>query len=86
MTDEEQLRQLLEVAREIRDAQREVVSLLSAQRALIEEQVRRSRDSVGESLALQRTALRRQKEISWIAVPGILACIAAIAYLVFRYF
>jgi hypothetical protein len=31
-------------------------------------------------------ALQRQKVISLIAVPGILACIAAISYLVLRYF
>jgi hypothetical protein len=30
--------------------------------------------------------LMSQRTIAWIAVPAILACIAAIAYLVIRYF
>lgn len=77
---------LLEAIREIRDSQREVVSLLTAQRALVEEQLRRSRQSVEESIGLQKLALRRQHSITLIAIPGILACIAAIVYLVVRYF
>ena len=78
--------ELLEVVREIRDSQREVASLLSAQRTLVEEQLRRSRQSVEESIGLQKVALRRQHTITLIAVPGIFACIAAIVYLVVRYF
>jgi hypothetical protein len=79
-------RQLLETIREIRDGQREMIALLSAQGALVEEQLKRSRSSVEESIQLQKTALARQRSITLIAVPGILACIAAIAYLVVRYF
>ncbi|HKY21805.1 MAG TPA: hypothetical protein VJM31_11375 [Vicinamibacterales bacterium] len=78
--------ELLEVVREIRDSQREVVSLLSAQRTLVEEQLRRSRQSVEESIGLQKLALRRQHVITLIAISGIFACMAAIAYLVVRYF
>ena len=78
--------QTLEILREIRDAQREVVSLLTAQRSLAEEQLRRSQERIAESVALQREALRRQKTITLIAIPGIIACIVAIAYLVFEYF
>ena len=78
MSDELQ-REQLEVLREIRDT-------LKAQRALVEEQLARSRKSVEESIGLQKTALQRQRQITLIAVPGILACIAAIAYLVIRYF
>jgi hypothetical protein len=78
MSDELQ-REQLEILREIRDA-------LKAQRALVEEQLARSRQSVEESIGLQKTALRRQRQVTLIAVPGILACIAAIAYLVIRYF
>ena len=85
MTDEYQNR-LLETLREIRDGQREIVALLSAQRSLVEEQLKRSHSSVEESIDLQKLALRRQRTITLIAVPGILACIAAIAYLVIRYF
>jgi len=78
VADEPQ-REQLELLREIRDT-------LHAQRALAEELLARSRAQVEESIALQRTALARQKQVTWIAVPGILACIAAIAYLVLRYF
>lgn len=78
--------QLLEILREIRDGQREIVALLQAQRAAAEEQVQRSRETIEESVGLQRLALQRQKTISAVAFPAILACIAAIAYLVARYF
>jgi len=78
--------ELLEAVRDIRDSQREVVSLLSAQRTLVEEQLKRSRQSVEESIGLQKLALRRQHSLTLIAIPGILACVLAIAYLVVRYF
>lgn len=78
MADDPQ-REQLELLREIRDT-------LRAQRALVEEQLARSRQQVEESIGLQKTALARQRQVTWIAVPGILACIAAITYLVLRYF
>jgi hypothetical protein len=78
MADEPQ-REQLELLREIRDT-------LKAQRALVEEQLARSRQTMEESLRLQRTALARQRQITLVAVPGIVACILAIGYLVFRYF
>ncbi|HZN86688.1 MAG TPA: hypothetical protein VFB53_07875 [Burkholderiales bacterium] len=83
---EDQQREALEILREIRDRQREAVELLKAQRALVEEQLQKSRASVQESIGLQRTALARQRQVTLIAVPGIIACLAAIAYLVIRYF
>lgn len=76
----------LQMLREIRDGQLKIIDLLSAQRVLAEEQIKRSRDSIEESVGLQRLALQRQRTITLIAVPGIFACIAAIAYLVIRYF
>lgn len=79
-------RQLLATLQDIRDGQREVIRLLSAQQATAEEQVRKSRETVAESVKLQRLALDRQRTVVWIAIPGILACMAAIAYLVLRYF
>jgi hypothetical protein len=78
MSDELQ-REQVEVLKEIRDT-------LQAQRALVEEQLARSRASVEESIGLQKTALQRQRQVTMVAVPGIIACILAIAYLVFRYF
>ena len=86
MSDEQYRHESLSVLREIRDTQREILAQLGAQRALAEEQVRRSRETVEDSIGLQRLALQRQRSITLIAVPGILACIAAIGYLVLRYF
>lgn len=78
MADDPQ-REQLELLREIRDT-------LKAQRSLVEEQLARSRASVEESIRLQKTALARQRQVTLIAVPGILACILAIGYLIWRYF
>jgi hypothetical protein len=78
MADDAQ-REQIELLREIRDT-------LKAQRGLIEEQLARSRRTMDESIGLQRTALARQRQVTLIAVPGILACILAIGYLLFRYF
>ena len=85
MSDDLQ-REQLKVLQEIRDRQREAVDILKAQRALVEEQLRRSQRQVEESIGLQKTALQRQRAITMIALPGIVACIAAIIYLVARYF
>lgn len=85
MTPDSQ-RQILDLLTDIRDGQREIIGLLSHQQRVAEEQIRKSRATVAESVNLQRVALQRQRTITLIAVPGILACIAAIAYLVLRYF
>lgn len=77
---------ILETLREIRDGQREIIALIAKQQALAEEQVKKSRATIEESVTLQRLALQRQRTVSLIAVPGIAVCIAAIAYLVLRYF
>jgi hypothetical protein len=76
----------LQVLREIRDGQQRIIELMTAQQALAEAQLKRSRDSIEESVGLQRLALQRQRTITLVAVPGILVCIAAIGYLVLRYF
>ena len=86
MTDEEYRHASLAVLGEIRDGQREILAQLTAQRTLAEEQLARSRDKVEESIGLQKLALQRQRAVTLIAVPGILACLAAIGYLVLRYF
>lgn len=78
--------ELVATLREIRDGQRELIQIVSAHRALAEEQLKRSRETIAESVGLQRLALQRQRAITLIAVPAILVCIAAIAYLVLRYF
>lgn len=79
-------RQILETLREIREGQREALTIMASHRALVEEQIQISRKTVAESVSLQRIGLERQKKLALIAVPGILACIAAIAYLILRYF
>ena len=76
---EKQLEELLEAVRDIRDH-------LTSQRLLVEEQFRRSRQTAEESIALQRRALQRQRSVSLLAGIGILACLAAIGYLVITYF
>ena len=78
--------QILDTLREIRDGQRELQAHLAAQRVLTEEQIRKSGERIAESVALQRLGLQRQRTITLVAIPGILVCIAAIAYLVLRYF
>jgi hypothetical protein len=83
---QEDQKEILDTLREIRDGQREIIQLLSAQRTLAEEQLKKSGERIAESVGLQRLALQRQRTITLIAVPAILACIAAIAYLVLRYF
>lgn len=78
--------QILDLLTAIRDGQREIIELLGNQQRITEEQIQKSRLTIGESVNLQRLALQRQRTITLIAAPGILACIAAIAYLVLRYF
>jgi len=83
---EEDQQAVLATLREIRDGQREMIQLLLRQKALAEEQVSRSEQRIQKSVSLQELALQRQKVITALAVPGIVACIAAIGYLVMRYF
>ena len=83
---EETSQQMLAVLRELRDGQREALRVMEQHRALVEEQIKTSRRTIEESVGLQRLALRRQRFLGLIAIPGILACIAAIVYLVLRYF
>lgn len=84
--NEEVQNDILAALNDIRDGQREVISLLATQQELTREQMRRSKEMIDESVSLQRLGLKRQQTITFIAIPGILACIAAIAYLVWRYF
>lgn len=78
--------QILKTLLEIREGQREMIALLVAQRAAAEEQLTRSRASIETSIGLQKEALKRQRSITRVAIPGILICTVAIAYLVLRYF
>ncbi len=61
---------ILATLREIRDDQRELLAQIKGQRALAEQQMTQS----------------RQRTITVVALPALLACIAAISWLVLRYF
>ncbi|QKO21931.1 hypothetical protein [Rhodoferax sp. BAB1] len=78
--------EILTTLREIRDDQRQLLEQIKGQRALAELQMTQSRQRIDESMGLQREALRRQRTITVVALPALLACIAAIAWLVLRYF
>lgn len=77
---------ILATLREIRDDQRQLLEQIKGQRTLAEQQMTQSRLRIDESMGLQREALRRQRTITVVALPALLACIAAIAWLVLRYF
>ena len=83
---EENPQAVLATLREIRDGQHQIIQLLSAQKALAEAQISRAEQRIQKSVSLQELALQRQKVITAVALPGIIGCIAAIAYLVMRYF
>jgi hypothetical protein len=78
--------EMLAVLREIRDDQRALLEQVAAQRALVEEQAKRSRESIAESISLQKVAMDRQRAITLFAMLGIVGCVVAILYLVLRYF
>jgi hypothetical protein len=83
MSDNEDIKSILT---EILDNQRRALELHEAQLAIARDQLERSRQQIGESLALQREAIAKQRTVMRIAVPGIALCIAAILYLILRYF
>jgi len=82
MADSPEIRDLLI---EIRDNQRLSLQRQEEHLAIAREQIERSRNQVEQSIALQRQAIERVKRISRIAIPGIIFCIALIAYLMVRY-
>jgi hypothetical protein len=84
--NQETEQQILEVLQEIRDTHRDTLQAIRSQQALVKQQLEISRNTVGESVALQRLGLKRQRTVTMIAIPGIAFCIVAILYLVLRYF
>jgi hypothetical protein len=78
--------QILDVLRDMREGQLEALKLMNEQRTLVQEQLKLSQKSVEESIGLQRLSVARQRTVTRVALPGILVCMAAIAYLVLRYF
>jgi hypothetical protein len=84
--NQENLEKILVTLQEINQGQREIITLLTEHKSITEENARKSREMVAESMAVQRLAVQRQRSVTLIAIPGILACLAAIAYLVWKYF
>ena len=82
MTDE----RIVNLLAEIRDNQREMLERQCTQLEIAQRHLEQGKAQIEESLTLQREALSRTRTIARLAIPGILACIAAIAYLVLRYF
>jgi hypothetical protein len=83
VSDSSEVRDLLV---EIRDNQRLSLQRQEEHLAIAREQIERSRNQVEESIALQRQAVERVRRISRLAIPGIVACLALIVYLLIRYF
>jgi len=83
LSDSPEIRDLLV---EIRDNQRLSLKRQEEHLAIAREQIERSRTQVEESIALQRQAVERVRRVARIAVPGIVLCLALIAYLLVRYF
>ena len=83
MSDQDEIKAILI---EIRDNQ--ILSLQNQERqlALAQQQLERAKMQIEESIGLQREAIAKQRSITRIAIPGIALCIAAILYLLFRYF
>lgn len=79
---------LIAALRETNAVQREILEILKAQRQrqLQEQQLARSQRALAESMALQQLALRRQRTVTLVAVPGIVLCVGLISWLLIRYF
>jgi len=83
MSELEDIKQLLT---DIRDNQQRSIVKQEEHIALTQQHLDRAKAQVEESIGLQREAIDKQRTITRIAIPGILACILAIIYLVVRYF
>lgn len=83
MSDREEIRDLLI---EIRDNQRLSLKRQEEHLEIARKQIERSSGQVKESLELQRLAIEKAKQVSRIAIPGILLCVVLIVYLLLRYF
>jgi hypothetical protein len=78
--------EMLQTLQEIRDGQREAIALAREQLRLAESQLAKSQSMLEESVGIQRAAMQRFRGMTIIALPLILFCVAAILYLIFRYF
>lgn len=76
---------LLELLREIRDGQRDIAERLDAWAVRADEHACAVRAAVEAAAADQHAAARRQRAAVWLGGAAILACLAAVLYLVARY-
>lgn len=83
MSDHDEFRDLLI---EIRDNQRLSLKRQEEHLEIARKQFERSSGQVRESIELQRLAVERAKQVSRVAIPGILICVVLIVYLLARYF
>lgn len=77
--------EIVALIKEIRDNQRLALARQEEHLELARRQLERSQTQVAQSIELQKAAVARVKQISRIAVPGIVLCLALIVYLIVRY-
>jgi hypothetical protein len=77
--------ELVALIKEIRDNQRLALARQEEHLELARQQLERSRSQVERSIELQKAAIARVKQVSRVAIPGIVLCVALIAYLIARY-
>lgn len=70
---------------EIRDNQKLSLQLHEEHLEIAREQVERANKQITESIELQKLAITKAKQVSRIAIPGIIFCIVLIVYLVVMY-
>ena len=70
---------------EIRDNQRQALEQQRAHLEIARNHFEQAKGQIAESLKLQQEAVRRQRTLSWIALPALLFCIGAVVYLGWRY-
>ena len=86
MASDESLREAIHLLEEIRDNQRVALAKHDEHIALVREQLARSKGQIEESIGLQRQAMQKQRAVFVFVLPAIAVCIAAIGYLIVRYF
>lgn len=67
------------------EAQEKALLAHERQLALAQAELERSKQSIGESVALQRLAIARQAQVRNIALPLIVVLLALIGYIMLKY-
>jgi t-SNARE complex subunit (syntaxin) len=77
--------QVISLLSRIEENQRKALEAQEKHLALAQTQLDRSNQTIQESVALQRTAVARQKQVLLFVVPLIGVLIVLLVYLLFRY-